>query len=100
MFVKIRLTVGQLQGAFVVPQASVLRDAQGAYVMIVDDTGSVRQKRIELQSKTSSDWVVTGELQDGDQVIVSGLQKVRPGAQARIASPAATATSDNTQPSQ
>ena len=86
MFVKLRLTLGQLQGAYVVPQASVLRDAQGAYLMIVDDAGSVRQKRIELRTSTSSDWVVTGDLQDDDQLIVSGLQKVRPGGQARIAS--------------
>jgi membrane fusion protein (multidrug efflux system) len=87
MFVKLRLTIGQLKGAYVVPQVSVLRDAQGAYLMIVDDADKVQQRRVELQTKTSSEWVVTGDLQDGDRVIVSGLQKVRPGGQARIASP-------------
>jgi len=85
MFVKLRLTIGQLKGAYVVPQASVLRDAQGAFLMIVDGADKVQQRRVELQTKTSSDWVVTGDLQDGDRVIVSGLQKVRPGGQARIA---------------
>jgi len=85
MFVKLRLTMGQLENAYLVPQVSVLRDAQGAYVLIVDQGGSVRQKRIELQTKTSSDWVVSGELQDGDRVITAGLQKVLPGAQARVA---------------
>ncbi len=85
MFVKLRLTMGQLQHAYVVPQASVLRDAEGAYVLTVDDGGSVRQKRVELHTKTSSEWVVSGELQDGDRVIVAGLQRVLPGAQARIA---------------
>jgi len=85
MFVKLRLTMGQLQHAYLVPQASVLRDAEGAYVLTVDDGGSVRQKRVELQTKTSSEWVVSGELQDGDRVIVAGLQRVLPGAQARIA---------------
>jgi len=87
MFIKLRLTMGQLQGAYVVPQASVLRDAQGAYVMTVNDAGSVQLKRVELQTQTSSEWVVTGELQDGDQVILAGLQKVLPGGQARIAAP-------------
>lgn len=85
MFVKLRLTMGQLQGAYVVPQASVLRDAQGAYVLIVDPDNKVQQRRVELQTKTSSDWVVTGELRDDELVIVSGLQKVRPGAEARAA---------------
>ncbi|MDH3220323.1 MAG: efflux RND transporter periplasmic adaptor subunit [Gammaproteobacteria bacterium] len=87
MFVRLRLTMGRLKGAYVVPQASVLRDAMGAYVMIVNDVGSVEQKRVELQTKTGSEWVVTGDLQDGNQVIVAGLQKVRPGGQARIVSP-------------
>jgi membrane fusion protein (multidrug efflux system) len=91
MFVKLQLRMGELQGAYVVPQASVLRDAEGAYVLTVDAGGNVRQKRVELQTKTSSEWVVTGELQDGDRIIVAGLQKVRPGAQARIASPDAAA---------
>ena len=85
MFVRLRLTIGQLQGAYVVPQASVLRDAQGAYVMIVDADNKVQQKRVELRTRTSSEWVVSGDLQDGDRVIVAGLQKVRPGGQARIA---------------
>jgi len=91
MFVKLRLTLGRLQGAYVVPQASVLRDAQGAYVMVVNDGGSVAQKRVELHTSAGSEWVVTGDLQDDDQVIVAGLQKVRPGGSARIASPAAQA---------
>ena len=89
MFVRLRLTIGQLQGAYVVPQVSVLRDAQGAYVMIVDADDSVQKKRVELHSKTSSEWVVSGDLQDGDQVIVAGLQKVRAGGKARIAVAAA-----------
>ena len=95
MFVKMRLTIGQLQGAYVVPQASVLRDAQGAYVMTVDDAGSVQQKRVELQTQTSSEWVVSGELQDGDQVILAGLQKVLPGGQARIAAPKSAESGDS-----
>jgi membrane fusion protein (multidrug efflux system) len=85
MFVKLRLTLGQMQGVYVVPQAAVLRDALGAYLMVVDDGGKVAQKRVELQSQTDSEWVVTGEVRDGDRVIVAGLQKVRPGGQARIA---------------
>ncbi|HKJ52393.1 MAG TPA: efflux RND transporter periplasmic adaptor subunit [Gammaproteobacteria bacterium] len=95
MFIKLRLTMGQLQGAYVVPQASVLRDAQGAYVMTVDTAGSVQQKRVELQTQTSSEWVVTGELQDGDQVILAGLQKVLPGGQARIAAPESGTSGDS-----
>jgi membrane fusion protein (multidrug efflux system) len=97
MFVKLRLTMGRLNGAFVISQAAVLRDAEGAYVLVLDDAGSVLQKRVELQTKTSSEWVVTGELKDGDQVIVAGLQRVLPGARARIATADAGAGSGESQ---
>jgi membrane fusion protein (multidrug efflux system) len=40
---------------------------------------------------TRKDWILTGQLADGDQVIVSGLQKVKPGAEAKVAPPAADA---------
>ena len=99
-FVNLRLTLGQLRGAYVVPQASVLRDAQGAYVLIVDDSGNVRQKYVQLQTQTSSEWAVTGELQDGDRVILAGLQKVLPGGQARIAEAAAETASGDSQDKQ
>jgi membrane fusion protein (multidrug efflux system) len=37
---------------------------------------------------TRADWILTGALADGDQVIVAGIQKVKPGGEARIATPA------------
>lgn len=99
-FVKLRFTMGQLHDAYIVPQATVLRDAQGAYVMTVNDAGSVARISVELQTQTSRDWVVTGELQDGDRVILSGLQTVLPGGQARIASPEPGAASADSQGAQ
>ncbi len=36
MFVKLRLTTGVIDGAFVLPQAAVVRDDQGAYALTVD----------------------------------------------------------------
>lgn len=86
MFVSLRLTVGQLDQAYLLPQAAVSRDAAGAYVLVVNAAGTVEQRPIELHGMTRTDWIVTGKLADGDRVIVSGLQKVRPGAPAKVAS--------------
>lgn len=83
MFVKIRLALGNIEHAFSLPQATVQRDPGGAYVLVVDDQGKVEQKRVETHGLTRANWVVTGELADGDQVIVDGIQKVRPGAPAK-----------------
>jgi len=86
MFVNLRLILGQLDNAFQLPQASLSRDTKGAYLLIVDADGKVQQRRVETHGMTRSDWIVTGSLQEGDQVIVEGLQKVQPGAVAKAVS--------------
>ena len=90
MFVKLRMRQRYIDNAFLLPQATVLRDKSGAYVLVVSADGKVKQKRVVTQSMTQTDWIVTGDLAEGDQVIVSGLQKVRPGGMATVitASPA------------
>jgi membrane fusion protein (multidrug efflux system) len=94
MFVKLRLTSGALDNAYVLPQAAVARDVQGAYALIVGADGKVAQRRLQTHGMTRTGWIVTGELAEGDQVIIEGLQKVQPGAMAKavlVAAPAAEA---------
>ena len=85
MFVKLRLVTGTIDNAFVVPQAALGRDDQGAYVLVVGADGKVAQRRLQVHGMTRSEWVVTGDLGDGERVIVEGLQKVQPGATASVA---------------
>lgn len=90
MFVNLRLTLGRLEHAFLLPQATLSRDTKGAYVLVVDDKGKVEQRRVSTHGMTTSDWIVTGALADGDQVVVEGLQKVRPGGEAKAVPASAT----------
>jgi len=83
MFVSLRLTLGRIEKGFLLPQASLSRDAEGAYVLVVNGSGKVDQRRVKVEGMTRSDWILTGPLADGDQVIVEGLQKVHPGATAK-----------------
>jgi membrane fusion protein (multidrug efflux system) len=83
MFVNLRLTIGQLDNAYLLPQTAVERDNQGAYVLVVDADGKVEQRRVNTHGLTRENWIATGSLSDGDQVIVEGLQKVRPGGAAK-----------------
>lgn len=83
MFVRVTITQGELAHAFVIPQRAIQRDPQGAYAMVVGADGKVQQKHLELGELRGADWVVLGGLAEGDQVIVSGLQKVRPDAPAK-----------------
>lgn len=83
MFVNLVLTAGTIDKAYRLPQATVSRDATGAYVMVVAANGKVEQRRVETHGMTATDWIVTGALSDGDQVILDGLQKVKPGGDAK-----------------
>jgi membrane fusion protein, multidrug efflux system len=85
MFVNVRLTVGTLNKGFRIPQLALQRDGQGPFVLVVGADGNVAQKRVETVAVVDNDWVISSGLADGDQVIVSGLQKVQPGAPAKAA---------------
>ena len=83
MFVELQLTTATVDKAFVLPQAAVSRDEQGAYALVVGADGKVAQRRVEIHGMTNSQWIVKGALGDGDRVIVEGLQRVQPGATAK-----------------
>ncbi|HEX7917615.1 efflux RND transporter periplasmic adaptor subunit [Rudaea sp.] len=82
-YVNVRLTLGDLAHAWRVSQAAVQRDSQGPYVMVVGGDGKVVQKRITADTLKGSEWIVTDGLADGDQIVVSGVLKVKPGAPAK-----------------
>ena len=83
MYVNVRLTVGELNNAFLVPQAAVQRDGQGAFVLVAGKDGTVAMKRINTVAVNGTNWVVDVGLEDGDQIIVSGIQKARPGGKVK-----------------
>ena len=76
-FVSVRLTVGTLNHAFLIPQAALLRDAKGPYVMTVGEDSKVLEKRVSADATSGQDWIVTSGLNDGDRVVVSGTQNAR-----------------------
>ena len=89
LFVTVRLHVGTLDHVFLLPQAAVLRDPKGAFVYVLDGNGIVVQQPVQLGEMRGSAWIVTGGLDNGQRVIVDGVQKVKPGAPARVAAPGA-----------
>jgi membrane fusion protein (multidrug efflux system) len=82
-FVTVRATLGMQNNAYRVPAIAVQRDVQGSYVMVVGKDGNVARKNVATQRQEGADWVVGSGVAPGDQVIVSGLQRVQPGAPAK-----------------
>jgi membrane fusion protein, multidrug efflux system len=65
--------------ALTVPQAAVLLDQAGRYVLVVDAEKRVEQRRVTLGAEQGRNVVVTDGLKTGELVIVEGIQKVRAG---------------------
>ncbi len=82
-YVNVRVTLGEITRAWLVSQQALQRDGNGAYVLVVGADGKVAQKRVKADTLRGSDWIVTDGIADGDQIIVSGVMKVKPGAAAK-----------------
>jgi len=67
----------------VVPQAAVLVDQKGKYVLTVDQAGQVVARPVSLGPAVGTAWAVVSGLTEGERVIVQGIQKVRPGQTVR-----------------
>jgi membrane fusion protein, multidrug efflux system len=92
MYVDLLVTVGFAQRAFLVPQAALQRDNQGAYVLTVGSDNTVVEKRVRTEGASGIDWIVSSGLAAGDRVIVAGIQSATPGAKvAAIEEPKADA---------
>jgi membrane fusion protein (multidrug efflux system) len=82
-FVTLRATLGEVDNAFLVPQAAVQRDPTSAYVLVVGADGKVARKDITAERAQGANWIVTRGLAGGEKIIVSGLQKAQPGQPAK-----------------
>jgi membrane fusion protein (multidrug efflux system) len=70
-----------------VPQAALIVDQQGSYVFTVVD-GKATVQRVQLEGESGPYAIVDQGLKGGEQVIVQGMESLRPGTPVR-ASPAA-----------
>lgn len=78
-FVNVFVETEQPQQRIVIAQSALQVDQAGQYVLTVNDESTVEQRRIETGQALEGRVVVASGLNEGDRVIVEGLQKVRPG---------------------
>ncbi|HEX9307786.1 MAG TPA: efflux RND transporter periplasmic adaptor subunit [Anaeromyxobacter sp.] len=82
MFVRARLDQGVNPEALLVPQVGVTRDQKGLpTALVVNAEHKVERRQLVTDRAIGDAWLVTSGLKAGDQVIVEGLQKARPGAE-------------------
>lgn len=84
MFVRAKLEEGVNPNALLVPQQGVTRNPRGdATAMVVDGDGKVAVRQITASQAIGDKWLVTDGLKAGDKVIITGLQKAKPGAKVK-----------------
>jgi len=85
MFVRAKLEEGTNPDALLVPQQGVTRTPRGeASAMVVGKDNKVEMRQLTATQAIGDKWLVTDGLHDGDRVIVTGLQKVKPGVQVKV----------------
>ena len=100
MFVRARIEEGVKENAFLVPQVGVTHDPSGkATALVVGPDNKVAIRPVQLKGTSGTQWIVESGLNDGDRVVIAGVQKVQPGALVQaVESQAATAASTPTAP--
>ena len=84
-FAQIELQLDTLKNTLAVPTASVQRGAQGNFVLVVQDDGTVKSVAVQLLS-VQDDWqaVKTDELKEGDSVVTDGADRLRSGSKVEV----------------
>jgi len=84
MYVRAVVELGVRPDGVLAPQQGIGRDPKGnATAMVVTPEGKVEARVVQASRTIGDQWLVDGGLAAGDRVIVEGLQKVRPGGDAK-----------------
>jgi membrane fusion protein (multidrug efflux system) len=81
MFVRAVIDEGIDDNAMLVPQVGVTHDPKGqATALVVGPDNKVVMRALQMRGTSGNSWIVESGLEDGDRVIVSGVQRVQPGS--------------------
>jgi membrane fusion protein (multidrug efflux system) len=80
---RVRAAVELKKGAILVPQRSV-QELQGIYnVAVVGADSAIEIRMVKPTERIGTLWVIDSGLKAGENIVVEGLQKVRPGVKVK-----------------
>jgi membrane fusion protein (multidrug efflux system) len=83
MYVRGRIAQQQVDQAVLLPQQAVQRTTQNDTALVVGADGKPTVRVVKLGGTEGGNWIVLDGLKPGEQVIVDGFQKIRPGGTVR-----------------
>lgn len=79
LFVRVRVPVSKPYEALLIPERALATDQNIKFVYVVGDDGAAERRNVELGAQRGEMRIITAGLKVGEQVIVKGLQRVKPG---------------------
>ncbi len=80
MFVREQIHEGVRQKGLLVPQRGITHNDRGdATALVIAPDGTAQLRVVTTDRAIGADWLVSKGLADGDRLVVSGLQSVKPG---------------------
>lgn len=80
MYVQAVVQQNTAKGVVLAPQEGVSRDRRGQPIaLVVNAQNVVEQRQLTILQDHGNQWVVGEGLQDGDRIVVEGVQKIGPG---------------------
>jgi RND family efflux transporter MFP subunit len=80
MFVRLRIPIDVREKALLVSERALGVDQGGRYVLVVNDQDLVEQRPVKVGAQVNGLRVIEEGLKPEDRVVVSGIQRARPGA--------------------
>jgi membrane fusion protein (multidrug efflux system) len=82
-FVKVRFKGSIKTDVILVPQRAVQQGPTGSVVYALGEGDKVEIRDVKATGWQGSQWLIEEGLRQGDRVIVSGMQRLAPGAQVK-----------------
>ena len=79
-FVRIRLPIAERKGAILIPERALGNDQTGSFLLVVNADDKVERREVKLGRRHGDHLVALDGVKESDRIIVSGLQRARPGA--------------------
>lgn len=84
LFARVTAPVRIMKDALVVPQIAVMEVQGIRHVAVVGKDNTIEIRPVEVGPTQGQDWVITSGVSQGEQVVVGGIEKVRPGMKVNV----------------
>lgn len=80
MLRRVRYVSRQIDAIITLPDIALVESAYGTSVFVVGDNGIVQQRLVTVEGRNGGRIAVSGDLRQGDNVVVTGQTRLYPGA--------------------